>query len=275
MELSAYLNRIEFVGDPQPDRATLDALMQAHLRRVPFENLDQQLGTPVSTDVQSAYKKIVEQQRGGWCFEVNTLFGWALSEIGFKVDYIAGHVGRDGSARSTPADHKFLLVECSEPLIVDVGFGGSLFRSLPLAPVSAAQPPYTIDITKEDEGYYRFTETAHGKPFSFDFKPVPVGADHFEAINIQLQMDENSPFRRTLTAQTRSKDSHIALRGRLLKTIKANGVEESVLPSGQALVCCLKQQFGIDLPDAASLWPQVAARHEELFGARPKDDNKD
>jgi arylamine N-acetyltransferase len=275
MNLNAYLNRIEFVGDPRPDRATLDALMQAHLRCVPFENLDQQLGAQVSTDVQSAYKKIVEQHRGGWCFELNTLFGWALSEIGFKVDYLAGHVGRDGSARSAPADHKFLLVDCCEPLFVDVGFGGSLFRSLPMAPVKAVQPPYTIEITREDAGYYRFTETANGAPFSFDFRPVPVGADHFEAMNIKLQTDENSPFRRTLTAQTRRQDRHIVLRGRILKTIKAGGVEETVLPSGEALVSCLKQQFGIDHPDAASLWPQIAARHSELFGNSVAEDNKD
>ncbi len=275
MELSAYLNRIEFTGDPRSDRTTLDALMQAHLRRVPFENLDQQLGAHVSTDVQSAYKKIVEQQRGGWCFEVNTLFGWALSEIGFKVGYLAGHVGHNGSARSAPADHKFLLVECREPLFVDVGFGGSLFQSLPMAPVKAVQPPYTIDLSKEDAGYYRFTETANGEPVSFDFQPVPVKANHFEAINITLQTDDNSPFRRTLTAQMRRPDRHVVLRGRLLKTIKADGVEEAVLPSGEALVSCLKQQFGIDLPEAASLWPQIAARHYELFGNRVAEDNKD
>ncbi len=275
MELSAYLNRIEFVGDPRPARATLDALMQAHLRCVPFENLDQQLGRHIPTDVQSAYKKIVEQYRGGWCFELNTLFGWALSEIGFKVDYLAGHVGRDGSARNAPADHKFLLVDCSEPLLVDVGFGGSLFRSLPIAPVKAVQAPYTIEITREDAGYYRFTETATGEPFSFDFRPIPVSDGHFEAINIKLQTDENSPFRRTLTAQTRRQDRHIVLRGRILKTIKADGVEETVLPSGEALVSCLKQQFGIDHPDAASLWPQIATTHNELFGNGIVEDNKD
>jgi hypothetical protein len=29
----------------------------------------------------------------------------------------------------------------------------------------------------------------------------------------------------------------------------------------------MRRQFGLDVPEAASLWPRIVARHEALFGA--------
>lgn len=266
MELGAYLDRINFATDVRPDRTTLNALMRAHLSSVPFENLDQQFRRPVSTDAPSAYAKVVGRRRGGWCFELNALFGWALSEIGFDVHNLAGHVGRKGSGRTLPADHKFLLVNCDEPLLVDVGFGGSLLEPVPLAPGEAWQAPYRIEITKEDQGYLRFTERADGEPSWFDFRPTPVGDNHFDATSARLQTDGSSPFRRTLTIQRRYEDHHIVLRGRVLRIVGIEGTNECVLPSSEELVSCLHDQFGLDVPEVASLWPRIKARHDQLFG---------
>ena len=92
MDVDAYLVRIGYFDSVQPNRATLEGLMQAHLRSVPFENLDQQLGVPVTTNLADIYEKVVLRNRGGWCFELNQLFGWLLQEIGFEVSFLAGYV---------------------------------------------------------------------------------------------------------------------------------------------------------------------------------------
>lgn len=266
MELSAYLDRIAFTDEPRPDRATLDALMRAQLFAVPFENLDQQLGRWVPTDLDSAYAKIVERRRGGWCFELNSLFAWALTEIGFQVHSLAGYVGRDAAAGTRPASHTFLRVQCGGPLFVDVGFGGSLLQPMPLAPGTARQPPYHFEISQQDDGYWRFTERSEAGTSWFDFRTEPVGDSYFDAVNDQLQTDEDSLFRRTLTAQRRSADRHLVLRGRVLSDIGPDGVGKDIVPSGEALVSCLRDRFGLDVPGAASVWPRIAARHEALFG---------
>jgi hypothetical protein len=31
-------------------------------------------------------------------------------------------------------------------------------------------------------------------------------------------------------------------------------------------VAVLRERFGLDVPEMADKWPQIAARHEELFG---------
>ena len=265
MTLSAYLDRIAFSRDPRPDRATLEALMRAHLMAIPFENLDQQLGRPVTTDLNAAYEKIVERRRGGWCFELNGLFGWALAEIGFEVHSLAAFVDRDPAA-PRPASHKCLLVECGEPLLVDVGFGGSQLRPLPLRPGEAEQPPYHFAISEQEDGFVRLAERSEAGASSFEFRLTPVGDRHFDAVSDQLQTDADSPFRLNLTAQRRCPDRHLVLRGRVLSDIGPDGVDKTVLPSADALVCCLRDEFGLDVPEVATLWPRIVARHEALFG---------
>ena len=80
MELSAYLHRIGFDGRVRPDLATLRAIHRAHQYAIPFENLDVQLHRPVVLDVEANYDKIVHQRRGGWCYEMNGVMGWALKQ---------------------------------------------------------------------------------------------------------------------------------------------------------------------------------------------------
>jgi N-hydroxyarylamine O-acetyltransferase len=271
MNLDHYLTRIGFTGNPRPDRATLTALMQAQLQAVPFENIDQQLGIPVPTGVESAYTKVVENHRGGWCFELNGLFRWALTEIGFEVQTLAAHVGDNGGARTAPADHMCLRVECGEPLLVDTGFGGSMIEPIPLFGANAHQPPYTLSVTEEDDGWFRFSEQlADADPTSFDYKPTPIGDTYFDEISKSLQTDETSSFRRMLKTQCRTPGRHVILRGCVKKTIGPQGTSEQVLSSGRALVDCLRDDFDLDVPDIASVWTTIATRHEELFGYTPQ-----
>ncbi len=267
MNLDRYLGRIGFTGKARADRATLAALMQAQLQAVPFENLDQQLGRPVPTDVVSAYAKVVERHRGGWCFELNGLFRWALTEIGFRVQTLAAHVGNNGESRNAPADHMVLRVDCDEPLLVDVGFGGSMIAPLPLFRAQTYQPPYTLSVTAQDDGWLRFSERpVDADVTSFDFRLAPVGAAHFDQISELLQTDEASSFRRTLKAQRRYRGRHVILRGCVRTTIGPRDKSEQLLTSYTELVDCLHKDFGLDVPEISSVWPAVSQRHEELFG---------
>jgi hypothetical protein len=57
----------------------------------------------------------------------------------------------------------------------------------------------------------------------------------------------------------------LRLHGRVLRTLRPDSTRERVLSSADDLVRVLNRQFGLDVPEAASLWPRVMARHEELF----------
>lgn len=266
MDIDAYLKRIHYSLPVRPDRPTLEALINAHLQSVIFENLDQQLGIPVSNEIEQVYEKVIERNRGGWCFELNGLFAWLLNEIGFEVSILAGWVGQDKPSRIEPADHMLLLVICDEPLIVDVGFGGGQRAPLPLSCTQVSQPPYTLSLRKTQNESYHFVEKAGGNDSGYCFTLEPKDQIYFDAISRALQTEPNSPFKRTLTAQRRFTDRHLVLRGRVKKTIDDQGVHEKVLSSSKALVACLEQDFNLSVPEISNCWPRLLRRHEELFG---------
>ncbi len=267
MNSDGYLKRIHFSQPVKADRATLDGLVKAQLNAIPFENLDQQLGVEVSTGLDRAYKKIVLGHRGGWCFELNGLFGWLLQEIGFEVVMLAGHVRPDKPDSESNGDHMLLMVECDGPMLVDVGFGGGPCAPIPLRPGTVTQPPYTISISDEGGGWLKYSELTDEKEGAYWFTLNKVETSDFEAANHRLQSNPESPFRRTLTVQRRLMGKHIALRGIVKKTIDETGSGTEQLSDEKALVACLRNDFHLNVPQISKCWPALMQRHQELFGA--------
>src|SRR3954471_2052207 len=133
LDLGAYLERVGYSGDLVPGEAVLEALHLAHATHIPFENLDILLGRPVLLDLESLQAKLVRGQRGGYCFEQNTLFAAALEELGFSVTRLAARV-RSGASGPRPRTHMLLRVDVEGwPWLADVGFGGDgLLLPVPL-----------------------------------------------------------------------------------------------------------------------------------------------
>ena len=92
---------------------------------VAFENLDIGLGKPIVLDQKSFYRKIVENRRGGYCYELNGCFAWLLKKLGFRVSMLSARVASKSGGFSPEFDHMTLLVRLEERWLVDVGFGDS------------------------------------------------------------------------------------------------------------------------------------------------------
>ena len=124
MDVDRYLARIGYDGPLEADSRTLAGLQRAHLTAVPFDALDCHLSNPVSVEPEDAYRKVVDDRRGGFCFELNGLFAWLLEELGFEVKRLAARplIGDDRSP-APPFAHLALLVELERRWLVDVGFG--------------------------------------------------------------------------------------------------------------------------------------------------------
>ena len=86
--LPNYLNRIGLKHAAQPlkaDLSTLALVMAAHSRAIAFENIDVVRGKTISMARDDVEKKLVDDLRGGYCWEQNTLLSMALEELGFDV----------------------------------------------------------------------------------------------------------------------------------------------------------------------------------------------
>jgi len=194
VDVEAYLEWIAFGGRPSVDLATLTALQQLHMTAVPFENLDVALGAGVTVDAAAAIDKIVEQGRGGWCFEVNAAFGTLLSALGFDVLLLGAAVLLNGP--TTVIDHIALEVMLDQPYLVDVGFGESFTRPLALN-TSGAQPG--------GDGDYEFIASPQGTTLAkldagvpvaqYRFKRVAHSLEQFQAASEALQADPAGKWR--------------------------------------------------------------------------------
>lgn len=238
------------------------------MQHIPFENLDVQLGTPLTTSPAEAFDKIVNNQRGGWCYEQNGLFGWALTEIGFQVKRVAAAVMRSERGDVANANHLCLLVnavDSDRTFLVDVGFGGSMIVPIPLEESEHVQSPFRIGLRRTDDGHWQFWEDLGKGEFTFDFRPQDADEEALQAKCEFLQNDPSSGFVQNFVAQVRLPDAHKTVRGKVFRHATEQGVDTRILESADELVSVLRDTFNLDVPAAADLWPGIEARHDELM----------
>ncbi len=89
IKVAKYLKRLNVKKEVQADLASLAYLQNQHLLTVPFENLDVMNKVYIPLAVDTFYQKIVENQRGGFCYELNGLFQWLLNQLGF-ASFLSG-----------------------------------------------------------------------------------------------------------------------------------------------------------------------------------------
>ena len=111
MNLPAYLRRIGYAGSISPAPDTLQAVHRAHLETVPFENLDIALGRKISIDEAAFVRKVVEERRGGFCYELNGAFAALLRAMGFRVTLLSGRIPRTDGSNGPEFDHLALRVD--------------------------------------------------------------------------------------------------------------------------------------------------------------------
>jgi N-hydroxyarylamine O-acetyltransferase len=132
-ELGAFLELLAIKRE-RPSVPFLRRLQRRCLTTVPFENLDIHWRVPIPFDLRRAWEKIVLRRRGGYCYELNGLFGWVLERLGFDVALLSGKVWRKPTRSWGPEyDHMALHVRIGGgDYLADVGYGDSFRTPLPL-----------------------------------------------------------------------------------------------------------------------------------------------
>lgn len=130
LECKAYLERIGYQEEPHTDKDCLEKLMELQLQSVPFENLEvfKEKRVP-SLKTEDIFHKIVHQERGGCCFELNKIFYELLKGLGFDVTPLAIRMlwSPDDFRRIL---HRATMVVLEDgPYYCDVGYGGPGIRS--------------------------------------------------------------------------------------------------------------------------------------------------
>lgn len=249
MNVERYLHRIGFDGAIRPDERTLCALMQAHLYSVPFENLDIHLGVPITLDLDAIHHKIVDRERGGFCYEVNGLFGWLLRELGFTVDYLSAQASRLGGF-DPPFSHLVLRVWIAgAPYLVDVGYGDAMRAPMELSggvEQRAFGSSYRLEarrggfrfVTRDDQGL------VHG--YLIDLRPRAF--EEFAGMCACHQLSLQSLLTRKRLCTMPTPTGRITLAETRL-TIDEHGTRSAwEIADEAAYLAALRRHFGVDIP---------------------------
>ena len=265
MKIDSYLDRIAYSGPMRTNLATLTALHRAHLRAIPYENLDVQVGRPVTIERGPIFEKIVTRRRGGWCYEMNGLFGWALAELGFKVTRSAGAVMREQRGEEAIGNHLVLKVELEEGIyLADVGFGDGPYDPIRVAPGPFTSNGFDFALSQEDGGWWRLHNHRGGGAASFDFDLTPADERRLAERCFWLQSSPESPFVQNAVLQRHVADGLWLMRGRVLRKLTPHEQKDYLVETAPEYIGVLDEVFGLKLPEAAELWPKICARHDEI-----------
>jgi len=258
-QLDAYLARIRVDRPVSLDLHSLSKLHRAHLMTFTWEALDAFMGWPSSITPASAFAKMVEGRRGGWCYEMNGLFGAALDALGFRVTRLCGAVDREKLGDIAIGNHLTLRVDLDRAYLAEVGVADAIVEPVPLAVGPISQRRFDFSITPTEDGWLRFNNHVDGIARSFDFRADHSDEAAMAATHGWLMQDPGSPFTNALAVLRHTADGYVALQNDCLRTVTPGSVREQPITSAHHLADTFETVFDLDVPRPGKVWDRIQA----------------
>jgi len=238
--LDAYLARI---GQPRraPSEDALTELMRAHVKAIPFENVDVVLGQHqgISLDVVSA--KLVGRRRGGYCYEHSGLFAAVLEQLGYTVHRLSARVQ---PRRPGPYTHMTLVVDVDgKQFLADVGFGAGILDPMPLVDGHEVDQGGWLHRIKQGNGWWTLQK---GDEDLLEFRLNEMYPIDYEVYHHYTSTHPKSPFTGRLVIMRIEPGISRKLLGRELTVEKPDGGSETTTVTPDELDATLKD-LGVEL----------------------------
>ncbi len=237
MTAAAYLERLGLGAGLPPTLETLVAVHRAHVRQVPYDNLEIMLGRPPSVSPSDSLARVAATGRAGYCFHQNGALETALVALGFAVERRHGAVWSDPAHRGgTDLNHLVLVVD-GLPTDAnpggrwwpDAGLGEGFLDPLPLVPGTYVDGPITVSLADVTAGGWSYRNDPRGSFTGLEVRPLPVGGDVVAAAHRRLSTPPDGTFTRVLVVQRRDPDVLHTMRGCIHTRVEAGGVTSTDL----------------------------------------------
>lgn len=247
--LKALFQRIEYPKQTV-HFADLPLLMKQFAYHLPFENLDIMTNRTTSLEYAALYEKLVENNRGGLCYELNPLFYYTLKELGFDVQMIHATI----MVANNPLEHTHIstvLKYEGHRYLMEVGFGANQ----PLRPV-----PFTGEFMEAPSGTYRIVSETDTDKFLFE---KHVAGELAISYNFSLEETEDrllyqakeltenhaaSKFNKGVLLTLTTPEGHLTATDTTFTKV-VNGEKEKEDIKANQLFSISRMFFGIDLND--------------------------
>jgi len=256
IDLDAYRRRIGYDGPDTPTREALSRLIERHAASIAFENIEVLAGRVPRLDVESLQTKLVENGRGGYCFEQNGFFLAALRQLGFDAVGLEGRV-RSGvpAAVVTARTHMAVRVTLDgEHFLADVGFGG-LAPAAPLRWLAGEvqrDPVAAYRLLKADDDLLLQCRTREGWTDCYRLAASLPRAIDYEMANWFVATHPQAFLRQNLLVARSTPRGRLTLfnDALTLRPPELAPPEERTLRSRSELADVLAGEFGLRIDDA-------------------------
>jgi len=222
---SAYFKRIglEYKENEKLDRSFLEKIVKAQLRHIPFDDADVWAnGAWPSLAIPDLFHKIIEEKRGGYCYELNSLFCRLLKDLGFDAYLVIIHLYRPDIKFNAPAHCGVIVTIDGKKHFADVGFGGPVpdgvvefGGKLDNGHKQMEDGVYTIVASLKEDGSFLPR---------FKFKDCPCDPVEIVPLNFHTSQRPDTIFRHSLELNLRFDDGFAEVHNKVFK-YKHNGEE--------------------------------------------------
>lgn len=244
-DVQAYLERIGLAQPVNADLAGLNQLIRAQLTHVPFEALDVWgAGACPSLELNDLTQKIVANRRGGYCFELNTLFRALLNSLGFDVYQVIASLVDENGVAAPPAHNGIICKIKDQKYFIDVGFGGPV----PFSAMALEEGVHeNFRLEKRGDFWYVFRQTEEEEVNFIRFRDVPVEPCELIPLNFYISQKPDVHFRHILRVNQRKENGVVySLVDHELTIHTPEGNTVLPVPDRKTLDVVLMDYFNID-----------------------------
>lgn len=249
-QIKKYLERIGITEDAQISEEWLQKMIFQNLTHVPFENLDTiEKGIAPSLEDEDIYRKVVEERRGGWCFELNKVFMRLLQSIGYEAYPVAVRIIWMRPALTAPTHRATIVTMGDQFYYVDIGYGGPGPKGLVVlkegVQVIGGVKFNVVNLHGNVWQIEREYEDVFSPMLHFELKEIPE--IDFNLPNFYCAKNENVIFSGRIVCNLMTEDGNIGFNDKVLTIKKGDEVTTTEYQTKDEILSVLKQYFGLEL----------------------------
>lgn len=212
----------------------------------PFENLDVLLKNTESISPQFLSDKLLDQQRGGLCYEINALLYLFLQELGYDVTLVQGTVLTE-NGWATEGTHLVIVVHLNgKRYVVDNGFGSNLARK-PLEIdgecIKAPAGMFRVVQRASEKGTHAYEKQEAGKwVLNYAFHLEPMNWEELDRMKRVITESESSAFNQQLIISQCLNDETYSINESRLRVKRAGNEKVTSFHSKEDLVNTIKER---------------------------------
>ena len=249
MDKEKYLGRIKYSGILNPNLDVLKKLQKNHLLNIPFENLDIHDNIPIELSVDKIFEKIVNRNRGGFCYELNGLFYELLIALNFDAKRISARVYDKKKGYGEEFDHFTILVTINDTeYLTDVGFGDFSFQPLKFE-INKIQNDErgNFIFDKYDDKYFQVSKVENGNITpEYIFKTDKRELKDYKEMCIYHQTNPNSHFTDKRLISLPTKNGRITITGNKLIVTEFDSKTDTEIKTEMEFKKLLKDIYDIE-----------------------------